>query len=387
MKKFQKILAKFLLALMILESFGLGNMEIYAQELQDAGEQSTTEVVVTSADASQEVENEDQQNNEVAEEKAEIVQDSENMEGAAGSVGAPQDMNGTITNMETATRAAGESRVMSTSNTSDSRVVENVRITMDAKNDDGSEKLEYLTGEPIKLFAGFTISDTNSEMRNTKLRVKIPKENVNIQTFGSFDNQTTNAVRADTDTHYVAVWTFDRVIGGQIGDVPLLFNMIQPQTPDGFVVPVTLEFLDENNAVLKTTNTEVVGKVDMVAKPFKGIANISGSHINYLCSYYDITTKESPCIRSITGLQEDEMTHTKKGADAPYVDYYIGIQVHLNNVQYGRYRYQNVRIIEKLPEGAVMFGEINDDGYYVYRRNSIDFKWRYNSDSHTAIYE
>lgn len=357
-------------------------MAIYAQESQETGEKSTTEVVVTSADASQEVENEDQQNNEVAEEKAETTQDSENIEGAAGSVGAPQDMNGAIANMETATRATGESRVMTTSSTGDSRVVENVRITVETKNDDGSEKLEYLTGEPIKAFAGFTISDTNSEMRNTKLRLKIPKENIQIGTIGSFDVNTTNAVRSDTTTEYVATWSFDRVIGGQLGDVPFTFNMIQPQTPDGFVVPVTVEFLDENDNVLKTTTKNFVGKTQTNPVVFKEVyaERSSGECVSHRCDAIDIDGK-SVKVKKITGLQDNEMINTKNGNDAPYAIYAIGIDATLG--EYGKYSYKTMKVVEKLPAGAKMYGEPDSEGYYTYYNN----KWKYDARTHTAIHE
>lgn len=246
-------------------------MAIYAQESQETGEKSTTEVVVTSADTPQE--NAVQAGDtDVKTENSEVI---ENTDGAAGAESTAQDMSGTIATMETMARSAGGGNAMTTANTGDSRVVENVRITVEAKNESGGEKLEYLTGEPIKAFAGFTISDTNSEMRNTKLRLKIPKTNVRIGTIGSFDVSTTNAVRSDTTTEYVATWSFDRVIGGQLGDVPFTFNMIQPQTPDGFVVPVTVEFLDENDGVIKTTTKSFVGKTKIATSPLKRILNIS----------------------------------------------------------------------------------------------------------------
>lgn len=253
-------------------------MAIYAQESQETGEKSTTEVVVTSADTPQE--NAVQAGN--ADVKTENSEGIENTDGAAGvtsTESAAQDMSGTIATMETMARSAGGGNAMTNSNTGDSRVVENVRITVETKNESGGEKLEYLTGEPIKAFAGFTISDTNSEMRNTKLRLKIPKTNVRIGTIGSFDVNTTNAVRSDTDTHYVATWSFDRVIGGQLGDVPFTFNMIQPQTPDGFVVPVTVEFLDENDSILKATTKSFVGKIKQDIIPFKAVIYTTGECI------------------------------------------------------------------------------------------------------------
>lgn len=283
--------------------------------------------------------------------------------------------------VEIATRAAGESRAIVTSNMGDSRVVENVRITVETKNEDGSEKLEYLTGEPIKAFAGFTISDTNSEMRNTKLRLKIPKENVQIGTIGSFDVNTTNAVRSDTATEYVATWSFNRVIGGQLGDVPFTLNMIQPQTPDGFVVPVTVEFLDENDNVLKLTTKKFIAKTQVDFTAFKRFdPDRSSGRCWYYCATQNINGKQV-IVKGITGLQEDNLVNTQDGNSAPFATYAIGLIT--KSVPYGMYVYDNVRIVEKLPAGAKMRGVPDAEGYYLQH----GVKWRYDQDNHEAIFE
>lgn len=251
MKKFQKILAKFLLGVMILESFGLGNMAIDAQE-SETNNSSVSEILTTTEENTQSeaAENSDSQNDE-------SIENKEVTEGSAGASG-DASIQSADAIVGIATRSAGETRATTSANAGNARVLENIRILVERRNEDGTEKLEYLTGEPIEAFAGFTISDISSDLRNTKLRLRIPKKNVQIGTIGSFNR--INPVRSDNDIDYVATWNFDNVTGGQFADVPFTFSMIQPQTPNGFVVPVTAEFLNENNEVIGTTTKNFVAK-------------------------------------------------------------------------------------------------------------------------------
>lgn len=57
------------------------------------------------------------------------------------------------------------------------------------------------------------------------------------------------------------------------------------------------------------------------------------------------------------------MTHTKAGDEAPFVEYFVGISVTKGDSQYGNYSYNDdkVKIVEKLPAGAIMFGVPNSE--------------------------
>lgn len=91
-------------------------------------------------------------------------------------------------------------------------------------------------------------------------------------------------------------------------------------------------------------------------------------------------------VKKITGLQDNEMTTTKSGSDAPFMTYSIGVDTIYGTsgafAVYGRYDYKNIKIVEKLPIGAIMSGEPDAEGYYVYYGS----KWKYDVSTHTAIY-
>lgn len=119
MKILKKSLASLLLGLMMTQSLGLGNIT-YASENTNTGNSETT-IIVESADAAT----------------------GNNATNPAETLRAATDT----------TRTTAETRTLSRESTdANGQVVESVRITVETKNEDGSEKLEYLTGEPIKAF-------------------------------------------------------------------------------------------------------------------------------------------------------------------------------------------------------------------------------------------
>lgn len=313
MKILKKSLASLLLGLMMTQSLGLGNIT-YASENTNT-ENSETTIIVESADTATE---------------NSATNPAETLRAATDT-----------------TRTTAETRTLSRESTdANGQVVESVRITVETKNEDGSEKLEYLTGEPIKAFIGFTISRTSSELRNTKLRLKIPKTNINIRTIGSFNE--VNPVRSDDADYYIATWNWNSINGGQVADVAFDFNMIQPQTPDGFTVPVIAEFLDENDTVLKTTEKQFVGKTQMNPVATKTIREISGGCLSTGCDRTQTIEGKTVVAREIRELQENEMTHTKTGENAPFVSYQIGLRTEPQH--YGNYLYSTIKITEKLPQ-------------------------------------
>lgn len=178
------------------------------------------------------------------------------------------------------TNASNEPMMLVTSRSANpsnhTEVLQDIRITVEAKNDDNTEKLAYYANEDIQPFAGFTVSDTSQDMRNTKLRLTIPKENINIGTIGSFQN--IDPVRSDNDANYIATWNFDNVTGGQFADVPFVFQF-QKNTPKNTSIQVKADFLNENDEVIgSTTKTFTIKINDTTFIPYKVITELSGAN-------------------------------------------------------------------------------------------------------------
>ncbi|MGT2715015.1 SpaA isopeptide-forming pilin-related protein [Streptococcus respiraculi] len=280
-------------------------------------------------------------------------------------------------------RAASDST--GPSSTVDATFAAEVRVFTEDKNPDGTEKLEYLTGEGLNPYAEFRISGTGVNIKNARTRITFPKKNIDGRPqFVKAASASSWKITEDDDNWYVD-YNFDNLTGGQIVAVPMPFRMRQPTTPDGFKVPIKYELFDGEGKLLKVASNTYIGKTNG-AKPVKEVNYSRGYSGQY--SNMSGTNKvrvdvngETVIMSDIVVATQDATQKTATGDKAPWVEYLVGIEN--GSGSYGKYRPNKVKITEKLPAGAVMFGEPDADGLYNYSGR----KWSYDKATHTAAYQ
>lgn len=266
--------------------------------------------------------------------------------------------------------------------------VDTTAISLAYKNQDGTDvtKFDYYTGESILVYAHFDISGTDTIIPNTKTKITIPKENIDWepQFSRATDPNSTYKVTEDATNYYVE-YTFPLLKGWSTEAVPFIFKHKQFVTQNWFKTPIKFEIFDENNNVIKSIEENWIAKTYSLS-PSKYIdgatpeidpryANMSGTNKEW------IDQEWKNVLRSDIAVSENEMQLTKTWDLAPYVAYEINL--YNENLTFGKVN-PKIKIIEKLPEWAQMWGEPNADGKYVYKDN---IKWTYNKDTHTAIFE
>ncbi|MGT2951680.1 hypothetical protein BU202_10330, partial [Streptococcus cuniculi] len=260
-----------------------------------------------------------------------------------------------------------------------------VRVFTEDTNPDGTEKLEYLTGEGINPYAEFRISGTGVNIKNAKTLITFPKKNIDGRPqFTKAVSASSWKVTEDADNWYVE-YSFDNLTGGQLVAIPMPFRLKQPTTPDGFKVPIKYELFDGEGTLLKEASKTYIGKTNG-AEPVKvvnGSRGYSGQHSIMSGSNkmrVDVNG-ETVIMSDIAVASQEAAQQTATGDRAPWVEYLIGVQN--GSGSYGKYRPDEVKITEKLPAGAVMFGQPDADGFYVYNGR----KWTYDQATHTATYQ
>ncbi|MBF0777332.1 SpaA isopeptide-forming pilin-related protein [Streptococcus cuniculi] len=260
-----------------------------------------------------------------------------------------------------------------------------VRVFTEDTNPDGTEKLEYLTGEGINPYAEFRISGTGVNIKNAKTRITFPKKNIDgIPQFTKAASASSWKITEDADNWYVE-YSFDNLTGGQLVAVPMPFRMKQPTTPDGFKVLIKYELFDGEGKLLKEASNTYIGKTNgadsvKIVNASRGYSGVDSSMSGNNKMRVDVNG-ETVIMSDISVASQEATQQTATGDRAPWVEYLIGVQN--GSGSYGKYSPTEVKITEKLPAGAVMFGEPDANGFYNYNSG----KWLYDQATHTATYQ
>lgn len=260
-----------------------------------------------------------------------------------------------------------------------------LRIFTEDTNEDGSEKLEYWTGEGVNPYAEFRISGTGVSIQHAKTRLTVPKKYVeNRPQFTKIASAESWEMKEDENNWY-AEYSFNVLAGGQIVATPFPYSMQQPETPNGFRTPVVYELFDGEGRLLKSATKTFIAK----ANPSRPINIVSdsgqGTGADSIMTGVDKkreTLEGETVITATIGVQKEaDKERTFSDERAPHATFLIGIEA--ADGKYGKYRPTTIKVVEHLPAGAVMQGKPTAAGYYVYN----GYKWSYDPQGHTATYE
>ena len=240
-------------------------------------------------------------------------------------------------------------------------------IRPEQKEPSGQPKWSYYSGEDIKSYADLSVSGVSAPIDNARVRISIAKENVNpyaVQFTQS--NAATRWERGEDATTIFADYYFDRLAPGQYITLPFFFRWHQYNTHHQFVTEAQIQVFD-GAGVLKQ---EVKAPYTALAQTLR----LSQQTDRERYVYYPENTPLP--------------THTKAGSEAPVSSFSLSWPEFDDALLYGRYMPKTIKIVNHLPQGAVMAGTPNEEGLYPFRPyHSREGGWRYDADTHTATYE
>lgn len=249
----------------------------------------------------------------------------------------------------------------------------NVDIITEAKNEDGTDKLEYFSGETIMPRATFDISGDGVNIANAKTVITVPKVKYNGKqvvtkpTFVILDSAKTNVMTEDEDNWYYT-YTFESLKGGSVALAPFPFSFINKVTPGGTTITPRYELFDGDGKLLDSKEVTYTSKV-------QGYENRKFFWTQGRPERTSIETgTKATAIRMEFKNSKAPETTPAEGYD---VTFHMQISPESNNNNQGIFDLEGtiIRIVDKLPVGATVSQKSLDDG------------WVYDKDTHTAIWE
>lgn len=130
---------------------------------------------------------------------------------------------------------------------------------------------EYLTGSNVLGYISIRLSGSKTVLKNTKLKITVPKEwldakfNNNLGMKGStaFSLSGDPTVESDNENYYLT-FHLKPVSGGQYVKLPFVFQTSNFTTPDGSIIPIKGEFIDEAGQVLASKTKVVINRSQQV---------------------------------------------------------------------------------------------------------------------------
>lgn len=239
-----------------------------------------------------------------------------------------------------------------------------LRILTEDKNEDGSPKNEYYTGEEILTYAEFRVSGADFMIANASTRITIPRAQLDWRPiFSKTDASTTWRTYEDNDNYY-AEYNYENLRGGNIVAAPVTFKWLQYTTKWDFETPVKIEMLDGQKNVIKEHIVNYKAKVHEPIPYMKYDYSSSNWYNSKDIKINGIDLKEL----NLYDLRNFDTGFTRSVEfGAPYIVYSIWFDI--SNKSYGKYRPDRINAIIEIPDWAIV------DEAYLNKDCASEYCW------------
>lgn len=246
-----------------------------------------------------------------------------------------------------------------------------LRILTEDKNEDGSPKNEYYTGEEILTYAEFRVSGADFMIANASVRVSVAKNWVSKPVFSKSDSATSWLISED-DEKYYAIYNFDFLRWWNIVAVPVRFSHYKSNIYNWFETPVKIEILDSEKNIIKS-HTQIY-KIK--------------SYDNNFCVSWFCEEDEKRFEHNIEGLLEweDEIINENT---SKIIEKHFYFRVKSPDGIYSNWAnyWYNIKLIYNLPNWVRPFGNPNEDWKYCYNKDHNESCWVYDKNNNSMIFE
>lgn len=231
------------------------------------------------------------------------------------------------------------------------------------------DKVSFYTGENIVLYAGFTLSENSSILRNPTLELRIPAQYIDEVEAPDFPSQTNKTV-TKVGNEFVIRYQLGTIAGGMSLDIPFSAKTKNYVTPDGYQLPIQAALLDENDNPLIEPIEEVIPIV--TKKPWKVNKKIICQAIENNNVIEKHTTNDGESC--FGGNINPGDTHLPTNIEQLNP---IKFQISLTKgaAGVGNRNFDRIIVEDRIPDGAVFIQAANPEG------------WSFNPDTRIARFE